>query len=123
MRLEANMRVIRTRPSCLNLYVASAPADDDEAIMLLICTLMPSPAYLCATVEHVASETDLDEETETVHYLRQVGRQIVVFWIPGLSEAQAAAIRARCEMIKKWSVEAFTTAVVRALDAKVQRLQ
>jgi hypothetical protein len=117
------MRAIRTRPSCLNLYVASAPADDDEAIMLLICALMPSPAYLCATVEHVASATDLDEETQTVHYLRQVGQEIVVFWIPDVTEAEAAAIRVACGQIKRWGVEAFASAVGRALDAKVQRLQ
>jgi hypothetical protein len=101
--------------------VARAPAEDDEAIMLIICSLIPSPAYLCATVE--ASATDLDEETETVHFLRQVGREIVVFWIPNVPEAQAAAIRARCQMIKKWSVEAFTSAVGRALKAQVHRLQ
>jgi hypothetical protein len=117
------MRAIRTRPSCLNLYVARAPADDDEAIMLIICTLIPSPAYLCATVVHAEYPMDLDEETETVHFLRQVGREIVVFWIPEVTETQAAAIKAACGQIKRWGVEAFTTAVGRALGAKVHRLQ
>jgi hypothetical protein len=103
--------------------VARAPADDDEAIMLIICALIPSPAYLCATVEHAASATDLDEETEAVHFLRQVGREIAVFWIPEVTEAEAAAIRVECSRIKRWSVEAFTTAVGRALAAVVQRVQ
>ena len=116
------MRAIQTPRSGLNLYVASAPADDDDAIMF-ICALIPSPAYLCATVEHAASSTDLDEETETVHFLRQVGREIVVFWVPDVTHARPAAIRAACEPIKKWSVQAFTAAVGRALDVKVQRLQ
>jgi hypothetical protein len=116
------MRAIESRPSRLNLYVARAPADDDEAIMLIICSVVPSPAYLCATVE-AEYATDLDEETETVHFLRQVGREIVIFWIPGVTEAEAAAIRVACEPIKRWSVEAFTTAVGRAMGGKVQRLQ
>jgi hypothetical protein len=52
-----------------------------------------------------------------------VGRDIVIYWIPGLTEAEAAAIKATCGQIKKWGVEAFASAVGRALDAKVQRLQ
>jgi hypothetical protein len=107
----------------LNLYVASAPADDDEAIMLLVCSLIPSPAYLCATVECPASDEDSNDDTESVHFLRLVGKEIRVFWVPGLTEAQAAAIRVACEPIKRWSAEAFTKAVGRALDAKIQRLQ
>jgi hypothetical protein len=117
------MRAIQTYRRSLSLYVASAPADDDEAIMLIICTLIPSPAYLCAIVEHAESATDLDEETEAVHFLRQVGREIVVFWIPDVTEAQAAAIRGACSRIKGWSVEAFTSAVGRALGAEVRRVQ
>lgn len=122
MRPEANMRAFQTLPSSVKLYVARAPVDDDESIML-ICALIPSPAYLCATVEHAAPGDNLDEETETVHYLRCVGGEIAVFWVPDLTEAQAAAIRVACEPIRSWSVEAFTAAVGRALDAKVQRLQ
>jgi hypothetical protein len=122
MRPEANMRAIQTPPSGLNLYVASAPADDDEAIML-ICALIPSPGYLCATVEHAASATDPDDDTETVHFLRRVGREIRVFWVPDVTEAQPAAIRAACEPIRKWSIEAFIAAVGRALGGKVERLQ
>lgn len=57
------------------------------------------------------------------HFLRCVGEEIRVFWVPGVTEAQVAAIRARCKMIKKWSVEAFTAAVGRALAAVVQRVQ
>jgi hypothetical protein len=115
------MRAIQPHRRTLNLYVASAPADDDEAIMLLISTLIPSPAYLCATVDEDAS--DSDEETETVHFLRQVGREIVIFWIPDVTQAQAAAIKAACGQIKRWGVEAFTSAVGRALGSEVQRLQ
>lgn len=117
------MTAIQTPSSALNLYVARAPADDDEAIMLIICSLIPSPAYLCATVEHAEYATDLDEGTETVHFLRQVGREILVLWIPGLTEGEAAAVRSACARIKKWSVEAFAAAVGRALDGKVQRWQ
>jgi hypothetical protein len=117
------MRAIQTHRRSLSLYVASAPADDDEGIMLIICSLIPSPEYLRATVEYAASSADLDEETETVHFVRQMGQDIVISWIPGLTTAHAVRIRAACKLIKRWSVEAFTTAVGRALDAQVTRVQ
>ena len=116
------MRAIQTPPSGLNLYVASAPADDDEAIML-ICALIPSPAYLCATVEHAASAKDSDDGTETVHFLRRVGQEIRVFWVRDVTSEQAVAITAACKRISRWSVDAFTTAVSGALGARVTRVQ
>ena len=116
------MRAIQTPLSHLKLYVARAPLGDEEAIML-VCALIPSPAYLCATVEHPGLADDSERGAETVHFLRCVGQEIRVFWVPRVTEAQAAAIRVACERIKQWSVEAFTAAVGRALGAKVQRLQ
>jgi len=90
---------------------------------MLICALISSPAYLCATVEHAASAKDSDDDTETVHFLRCVGQEIRVFWVPDVTEAQAAAIRIACQPIRSWSVDAFAATVGRALDTEVQRLQ
>lgn len=106
----------------MKLYVASAPLDDEEAIML-ICALIPGPACVCATVEHVRLAEHSDEETETVHFLRCVGQEIRVFWVPDVTESEAAAIRVTCEPINRWTVEAFTAAVSRALGAEVLRVQ
>jgi hypothetical protein len=40
-----------------------------------------------------------------------------------VTEEQAAAITAASEPIRRWSVEAFSKAVGRALSVKVERLQ
>jgi hypothetical protein len=112
------MRAFHSPPAALRLYVASAPVNDDEAIMWL-SALLPSPAYLCAVVEYPA----IAGGEETVRFVRCVGRELCVFWVPDVTPDQAAAITAACESIGNWSAEAFTAAVGRALCAEIQRLQ
>jgi len=73
----------------LKIYAAGAPLEDEDAIMLL-SALVPSPAYLCAIVEHSASPHTLEDETETVRYVRCIGGDIIVFWVPDLTLEQAA---------------------------------
>jgi hypothetical protein len=106
----------------LRIYAAGAPLDDEEAIMWL-SALLPSPVYLRAIVEPPTSTHRLEEETDSVRFVRCVGRELYVFWVPDVTTPQAAAITAACEPIRKWSVEAFTAAVGRALNAKVLRMQ
>jgi hypothetical protein len=102
----------------MKLYAAGASLDDEEAIMWL-SALLPSPPHLCAVVQHPG----LTHGEETVRFIRCVGREIWVYWVPDVTEEQAAAITAACEPIKRWSVEAFSKAAGRALGAKVQRMQ
>jgi hypothetical protein len=97
------------------------PLGDEEAIMFLYASL-PSPAYVCAIVEHPASGHP-SGETETVRFARCVGRELCVFWVPDVTCQQTAAITAACESIRTWSVGAFTAAVSRALGANVVRVQ
>lgn len=47
----------------MKVYAAAAPIGDDEAIML-ICALIPSPAYVCATVEHCPPTDDPEEPVD-----------------------------------------------------------
>src|SRR5258708_31567348 len=114
----ANMRALQTPQSILSIYVASAPANDEESVMYL-CACLPAPAYLRAIVEHPAPARG----EETVRFVRCVGRELCVFWLPDVTDEEAAAIAAACEPIGRWSVEAFTAAVGRALGATVRRLQ
>jgi len=108
------------RRANLKIYAAGAPLDDEEAIMYL-CALLPSPNYLCAVVE--PPDPAQDPEQESVRFVRCLGRDLWVFWVPDVSSDQAAAITAACEPIRRWSVEAFTAAVGRALGARVTRVQ
>jgi hypothetical protein len=110
------------RKCALKIYVAAASLDDEEAIMLL-SALLPGPGYLCAIVETPAPLNSLDEGTETVRFVRCVGRELYVFWVPNVTPEQAATITAACEPIKKWSTEVFVAAVSRALTAEVVRVQ
>jgi len=103
----------------MKLYAAGASLDGDEEAIMWLSALLPSPPHLRAVVE----DPDLTHGEETVRFIRCVGRELCVFWVPDVTEEQAAAITAACEPIRKWSVEAFATAVGRALDAEVQRLQ
>ena len=102
----------------MKLYAAGASLDDEEQIMWL-SALLPSPPHLRAVLVH----PDLTHGEETVRFIRCVGRELWVFWVPDVTEDQAAAITAACEPIRRWSVEEFSKAVGRALGAKVQRLQ
>jgi hypothetical protein len=115
-----------TRPETAihRVYVASAPLDYEEAVMLLLA-LLPSPPSLRAIMEHPARTQAPAEGSETVRFVRCVGRgrEISIFWVPDLTAQQAAAIAATCEPIRKWSVEAFISAVSRALGTEVKRLQ
>jgi hypothetical protein len=104
----------------LNIYAAGAPLDDQEQIMTL-CGLLPSPPYLRAVIERPARTQG--SQDEAVRFVRCIGRELCVFWVPHVTEVEAAAITAACARIRKWSIEAFIGAVSRALGAKVQRLQ
>ena len=88
---------------------------------MLLSVLFESPAYLRAVIAPAAHAQVSPDET--VRFARCVGRELYVFWVPNVTEEQAAAITTACRRIKTWSIEAFTAAVGRALDAKVQRLQ
>jgi hypothetical protein len=112
------MRVFHSPQAAVRLYLASAPLNDDEAIMCL-SALLPSPAYLCAVVEL----PPIARGEEVARFVRCVGRELCVFWVPDVTPDQAAAITAECNAITNWSAEAFTAAVGRALGADVSRLQ
>jgi len=112
------MRAFDTPPSILQIYAAGVPLDDEEQIIWL-SALFPSPPHLRAVVQH----PDLTHGEETVRFIRCVGRELWVFWVPDVTEEQAAAITAACEPISKWSVGAFAAAVGRAIGAPVHRLQ
>jgi hypothetical protein len=103
----------------MKLYAAGASIDDEEEIMWL-SALFESPPHLRAVVQH----PDLTHGEETVRFIRCVGRELWVFWVPDVTEQLAAAITATCEPIRKWSTEAFIAAVARTLPgARVTRLQ
>jgi hypothetical protein len=65
---------------------------------MYLCALLPSPTYVCAIVEHPASTHTLEERTELVRFVRCVGRDLWVFWMPDVSPEQAAATTAACEL-------------------------
>jgi len=53
-----------------------------------LSALFASPPYLCAVVQH----PDLTHGEETVQFIRCVGRELWVFWVPDVTEEQALAI-------------------------------